>query len=157
MFNIVNYLFLGITIFKTVDLKRQDNISIFFKMKQIITLLILISVTAVVTAQVNQQVKINQEAQFPGGDQAMIQYVYKNIKWPDETKGRVIIDEMIISLDVLPDSSTANITVLKKVGYGVDEAVVSLIKDVKFVPSVQNGTTVKMNIMLNIPVQVRNQ
>lgn len=107
-------------------------------------------------SQVNQQVNIAQEAQYPGGDQALVQYVYENIKWPEATKGKLIMDEMTISLDVLPDSNITNVLVLKKVGYGIDETVVDLIKKKKFIPSIQNSTAVKMNIMVNIPIQVRN-
>jgi len=107
-------------------------------------------------SQVNQKVVVNQEAQFPGGDQAIIQYIYQNIGWPDATKGNLIMDEMTISLDVLPDSSATNIIVLKKVGYGIDEIVVELIGKAKFIPSIQNGIAVKMNIMLIVPIQVRN-
>ena len=107
-------------------------------------------------SQVNQEVKINQEAQFPGGDQALVQYIYQNIKWPEATKGNLIMDEMNISLDVLPDSNSTNVVVLKKVGFGIDEEVVRLIKKSKFIPSIQNGTPVKMNLMIVIPIQVRN-
>lgn len=107
-------------------------------------------------SQINQQVVVNQEAQFPGGDQALVQYVYQNIKWPEETKGHLIMDEMTISLDVLPDSVITNIVLLKKVGYGIDEIVVDLIKKLKFIPSIQNGIAVKMNIILVVPIQVRN-
>jgi len=107
-------------------------------------------------SQVNQVVKVNQEAQFPGGDQALVSYIYNNIKWPDATKGKTIIDEMNISLDVLPDSSAVNIVVLKKVGMGIDEIVVDLIKKAKFIPSIQNNTAVKMNLMFIVPIQVRN-
>lgn len=107
-------------------------------------------------SQVNQEVKINQEAQFPGGDQALVQYIYQNIKWPEATKGNLIMDEMNISLDVLPDSNSTNIVVLKKVGFGIDEEVIRLIKKSKFIPSIQNGTAVKMNLMFVIPIQIRN-
>lgn len=123
--------------------------------KHIVTFLFL-GIAFSLFSQVNQQVQVNQEAQFPGGDQALVQYIYQNIKWPDATKGNVIIDEMTITLDVLPDSSAINVVALKKVGFGIDEAVVNLIKKAKFVPSIQNNTAVKMNIMFNIPIQVRN-
>ena len=125
-------------------------------MKKIITLSILIFISTLAFSQVNQQVQIVQEAQYPGGDQALVQYIYENIKWPDATKGNLIMDEMTISLDVLPDSTVSNVLALKKVGYGIDEVVVEMIKKQKFIPSIQNNTAVKMNIMINIPIQVRN-
>ncbi len=125
-------------------------------MKTNILFFVLIFFTTFSFSQVNQQVKVNQEAQYPGGDQALVQYIYQNIKWPEATKGKLVMDEMTISLDVLPDSSAINVLALKKVGFGIDEAVVELIKKAKFIPSVQNNTAVKMNIMVNIPIQVRN-
>lgn len=124
--------------------------------KKVFLFLIFAGFSFSVFSQVNQQVTINQEAQYPGGDQVLIQYIYQNIKWPDATKGKLVMDEMTISLDVLPDSSAINVLALKKVGFGIDEVVVELIKKAKFVPSIQNNTAVKMNIMVNIPIQVRN-
>jgi hypothetical protein len=135
-----------------------DFVSIYksFEMKKYFTVFIFIATSLSAFSQVNQQVQINQEAQFPGGDQALIQYIYQNIKWPDETKGKVVIDEMTISLDVLPDSSVTNVLALKKVGFGIDQVVLDLIKKAKFIPSIQNNTAVKINIMVIIPIQVRN-
>lgn len=124
--------------------------------KKVFLFLIFAGFSVSAFSQVNQQVTINQEAQYPGGDQALIQYIYQNIKWPDATKGKLVMDEMTISLDVLPDSSAINVLALKKVGFGIDEVVVELIKKAKFVPSIQNNTAVKMNIMVNVPIQVRN-
>ena len=125
-------------------------------MKKYIIVLLLIGVSFSLFSQVNQTVKVNQEAQFPGGDQALVQYIYNNIKWPEATKGKTVIDEMTVTLDVLPDSSAINVVALKKVGLGIDEIVVELIKKAKFIPSIQNNTAVKMNIMLSIPIQKRN-
>ena len=125
-------------------------------MKKILTFSLLIFISVISFSQVNQQVQIVQEAQYPGGDQALVQYIYQNIKWPDATKGQLIMDEMTISLDVLPDSTATNVLALKKVGFGIDEVVVEMIKKQKFIPSIQNNTAVKMNIMINIPIQVRN-
>jgi len=109
------------------------------------------------TAQTNSQVNIQQEAQFPGGDQALIKYIYENIHWPSNIKGNVINDECILSLDVRADSLIENIVFLKKVGYGIDEQISELLKRKKFIPSIQNNTPVKMNIMLTIPIQYRNK
>ncbi|MBI5542092.1 MAG: energy transducer TonB [Bacteroidia bacterium] len=125
-------------------------------MKKFLVLITFLGIAYTGFSQINQQVVVNQEAQFPGGDQALVQYIYQNIKWPDATKGNLIMDEMTISLDVLPDSSIANVVVLKKVGFGIDEVVVDMIKKKKFIPSIQNGVAVKMNVMLGVPIQVRN-
>ncbi len=102
---------------------------------------------------VNSQVVIQREAEFPGGDAAMIRYIYENLVWPEQIKGTSIDDVMIISMDVRADSLIENIVYLKKVGHGIDEQVVELLKRKKFLPSIQNGIPVKMNIVLNIPIR----
>jgi protein TonB len=108
-------------------------------------------------SQTNQQVTIQQEAQFPGGDQALIKYLYENMHWPEDIKGNVIDDQCMISLDVRADSMVENIVFLKKVGYGIDQQISELLKRKKFVPSIQNNIPVKMNIMLTIPIQYRKK
>lgn len=122
----------------------------------IITLLVLVIVnsTSLLAQQtVNSQVTIQREAEFPGGDAAMIRYIYENLVWPEQLKGTSIDDVMMISLDVRADSLIENIVYLKKVGYGIDEQVVELLKRKKFLPSIQNGIPVKMNVILNIPIR----
>ncbi|MGQ9846818.1 MAG: energy transducer TonB [Bacteroidales bacterium] len=108
-------------------------------------------------SQINSQVSIQQEAQFPGGDRSLIQYIYENIHWPENIKGNVINDQCIISVDVRSDSLIENIVFLKKVGYGIDEQISELLKRKKFIPSIQNNIPVKMSIVLTIPIQYRKK
>ncbi len=126
-------------------------------MKYVITILFLIFSIFIFSQNINSQVQIQQEAHFPGGDASLIRYIYENIRWPDNIKGNVIDDQCIISLDVRPDSLVENIVFLKKVGYGIDEQIVELLKRKKFIPSIQNNIPVKMNIVLSIPVQHRRK
>lgn len=129
-------------------------------MKTIIYLVLFLTVMVKALAQqgnVNSQVTIQQEAMFPGGDAALIKYIYENIHWPETIKGNVIDEQLILSLDVRPDSMPENFVYLKKVGYGIDEQIVEMLKRVKFIPSIQNNIPVKMNIILNIPIQYRKK
>jgi len=105
----------------------------------------------------NSEVKLQREAQFPGGEEALIKYIYENIKWPDDIKGNIIDDVSVISFDVRPDSLIENIVYLKKVGYFIDEQIAELLKRKKFIPSIQNNIPVKMNIIVNIPIQYRKK
>lgn len=118
-----------------------------------ITLFIVNSTSFFAQQTVNSQVTIQREAEFPGGDAAMVRYIYENLVWPEQLKGTSIDDVMMISLDVRADSLIENIVYLKKVGYGIDEQVVELLKRKKFLPSIQNGIPVKMNVILNIPIR----
>ena len=130
-------------------------------MKKLLFIATLSFMSVYLTAQnnssLNSQVSIQQEAQFPGGDSALIRYIYENMHWPENIKGNVINDQCMVSLDVRADSSVINLVFLKKVGYGIDEQIAELLKRKKFIPSIQNNIPVKMNIMLTIPIQYRKK
>jgi len=107
-------------------------------------------------AQVNQEVRIDREASYPGGDEAMVTYIWQNIKPTEESKGQLIMGEILVSVDVLPDGTPENFVFLQKIGMGIDEQVKELLEKQTFVSSIQNGTEVKMNILLTIPIRTRH-
>jgi len=117
-------------------------------------LLLLVFFSMMLMAQQDQEVIVNQEAQFPGGNEALIKYLWQNIKPTEQSTGQVVIGEVLISIDVLPDSSIANAVFMKKIGYGLDEQILNILKTTKFIPSIQNNTAVKMNMVLSIPIQL---
>jgi len=55
----------------------------------------------------------------------------------------------------LVDSSVTEIAVMKSIDKQVDKAITDVLKTMKFAPSVQLGTSVKMNLMINVPVRHR--
>lgn len=120
-----------------------------------IFLLLIFLLPLTLFSQVNQSVTVNQDASFPGGDAELIQYIWKNIKSTEAIKGQVISDDLMVSLDVMPDSTAKNILLLKTIGKGIDEQVIQLLKVAKFIPSVQNGIAVSMNLVFTIPIRKR--
>lgn len=117
--------------------------------------ILLISFTAYSqTDSQNMKVKMEREAHYPGGQRAMFQKIYGDIEWP-ELPAQVVDETLILSLNVMPDSTVQDITIMQAVNSKIDSAVIETIKPMKFVPSIQNSTVVKMNIMLNIPVRHR--
>ena len=102
----------------------------------------------------NMEVTTDQEAHYPDGDMAMYQYVYQNIVWPDYHE-KVFNQSLSLSFDVLPDSSLTNFVVLGSVDQKIDEAVINVMKTLKFAPYIQLGTKTKSNQMVNIPIRKR--
>ena len=102
-------------------------------------------------------VVVEQEAHYPAGEQMLYQYIYDNIKYPKQTKGKTIIGEVFLSFNVEADSTVTDISVISGVGYGIDEEVVRVLKSLKFAPSIQNRVQIKMNLMLSIPIRIRNE
>jgi len=104
---------------------------------------------------VNFSFKTEQEPYYPAGDNVLFAYFYNNIKYSDEAKAKNISGNIMISFDVMPDSSLTNIIVLSGVGFGIDEELVKLIEPLKYAPGIQSGVKTKMNVILTIPVKAQ--
>jgi outer membrane biosynthesis protein TonB len=94
-----------------------------------------------------------QDPFYPAGDQALYTYIFNNIKYSDSAKVKLVEGNVMVSFDVQPDSTLSNIIVLSGVGYGIDEEVVRLLKPLKYAPGIMNGTKVKMNTIITVPVR----
>ncbi len=133
-------------------------------MKTIISFLILILFPLLIFSQDNKDTQKNpkdinftvtkqQEPFYPKGDKDLFLYIWKNIKYSDSAIAKKVDGNVMISFDVLPDSSLSGIVVLSGVGYGIDEQVAGLFAPLKYAPGIMNGTNVKMNSVLTIPVR----
>lgn len=103
----------------------------------------------------NMQVVVNQEPHYPAGDQALYQLIYQQLKFPKKPKGTLINSQVILYFDVMPDSSLQNFVVMQGIEDDIDNQIIDIMKPLKFVPSVQNNTAVKMNVMYTIQVTKR--
>ncbi len=103
----------------------------------------------------NMQVTVNQEPHFPAGDEALYRLIYSELKYPEKPKGTLINGPVILYFDVLPDSSLNNIVVMQGIDDYIDNQIVNILKPLKFAPSVQNNTPVKMNVMYTIQITKR--
>jgi TonB family protein len=101
----------------------------------------------------NMSVVTDQEPFYPKGEQALYTHVLYAVKYSEEAKKKYIEGEVTLSFDVLPDSTVANPVVISGPGYGIDEEVKRVVKELKFAPAVQMGKKVKMNVMFSFPVK----
>lgn len=102
---------------------------------------------------VNFKVNYDQEAHYPAGAEAFYAYIYKNITYTDEAKQKMISGDVLVSFDVMPDSTVSNIIILSSPGCGVDEEINRLIAPLKFAPAMAKGTPMRQNMMMSIPVR----
>jgi len=103
----------------------------------------------------NMKVIVNQEPYYPAGDQKLYSLVYDKIVFPIKPKGTLINGKIVLSFDVLPDSSLTNIVVMQGIEEDIDQQVVNIFRQLKFAPSIQNSIPVKMNVMYTIQVAKR--
>lgn len=101
----------------------------------------------------NMTVVTEQEPFFPKGDIELYKYVLNAVKYSDEAKQKYIEGEVILSFDVLPDSTISNTNVISGLCCGINEEVQRVVKGLKFAPAMQNGIKMRMNVMMNFPVK----
>jgi protein TonB len=102
---------------------------------------------------------VEVEAKFPGGDVALQKYVEENLKTdilknsaPDGTY------EVMLRLIVSTDGSVSDVSSLTKVGYGIEEEVIKIIKTGPgWIPDIQKGKQVNSfkKQQLNIIVKTK--
>lgn len=101
----------------------------------------------------NMAVVTEQEPFYPKGDLELYKLVLNAVKYSDESKQKFIEGEVMLSFDVLPDSTISNTNVISGVCCGINEEVQRVVKTLKFAPAMQNGIKMRMNVMMNFPVK----
>jgi len=101
----------------------------------------------------NIAVVTEQEPFYPKGDWELYKYVLNEVKYSDEAKQKLIEGEVMLSFDVLPDSTISNTNVSSGVCCVINEEVQRVVKTLKFAPAMQNGIKMRMNVMMNFPVK----
>lgn len=98
----------------------------------------------------NYEVKMTKEAEYPGGNTALYQDLFKRMKYPAEAKEKGIKGDIMVSFFVEADSTTSEVKAMKDLGGGTKEEAERLIKETKFSPAIQNGKPVRQQMMLPV-------
>lgn len=104
---------------------------------------------AIPPSQVYQQVDQNPE--FPGGVQALFNYLSKEIRYPQVAIENNVHGTVFVEFVVMSDGSINDVEVKKGVGYGCDEEAVRVIKAMpKWEPGHLEGKPV--NVKFTLPI-----
>lgn len=97
-----------------------------------------------------QMVEIMPE--FPGGEQKLLQYISKNVKYPQIARESGIKGRVFVSFVIEPNGSVSNVKVLKGgIGGGCDEEAMRVVKAMpKWKPGIQNGKAVRVSYIIPI-------
>ncbi len=94
---------------------------------------------------------VEQMPQFPGGESALMEYVSKNVVYPEEAKEKEIQGRVFIGFVVEKDGSIGEVKVLRGIGGGCDEEAVRVIKGMpKWKPGIKDGKPVRVSYMMPI-------
>lgn len=100
----------------------------------------------------NMDVIYTSDAVCDFGELLMYKNIYDGIVYTEDAKKSNLNDTTIISFDVNFDDSLSSFIFINKVGYGIDEQIVEIIKAIKFRAAIANGIKVRQNIILKIPI-----
>ncbi len=97
-------------------------------------------------------VVVEEPATFPGGMEAMYDYIGKNLKYPELAKEKDIQGRVFVQFVIEKDGSITNVKCLRGIGGGCDEAAMEVVKNMpKWQPAKQRGKEVRCQF--NLPIK----
>lgn len=92
---------------------------------------------------------VDEMPQYPGGEKAMMEYVAKNVKYPQEAKDKEIQGRVFVGFIVEKDGSVNEVKVLRGIGGGCDEEAVRVVSSMpKWKPGIKDGKPVRVSYMM---------
>jgi TonB family protein len=97
--------------------------------------------------------RVDNEPTYPGGMDALIQFLVKNIKYPEQAKKDSVTGKVITTFIVETDGSVTNVKVIRGIGHGCDEEAVRVVSMMpRWNPgSLSDGK--KVRVQFNLPIQ----
>ena len=106
-----------------------------------------------VVAEKNQQVfdVVEQMPEYPGGMQALFEYLSQNIAYPEDAKQQKIEGRVIATFVVETDGSISNVEVVKPAFPSLDAEAVRVLSGMpKWSPGMQSGKVVRVKYTVPI-------
>lgn len=83
--------------------------------------------------------------EFPGGLEALVEYLSNNLKYPDEARTNGITGKVYLRFTVEKTGTIGDVIILKDIGGGCGEEAVRVVKSMpKWRPGMQNGKPVRV-------------
>ncbi|MDD2575909.1 MAG: energy transducer TonB [Bacteroidales bacterium] len=101
---------------------------------------------------------VENEAEFPGGVEAMNRFMAENIKYPTLAKQKNIEGKVIISFIVEKNGTLSDIRTIKDIGEGCGDEGLRIVKLMpKWKPAKQKGQPVRQQFLLPISFVLTNK
>ena len=119
----------------------------------VLALLLIVNTNAMAQNKRAANDKVLEKAEvmpeFPGGEQAMMDYVSKNVVYPNEAQEKGISGRVLVSFVIEKDGSISEAKVVKGIGGGCDEEAVRVVKAMpKWKPGKDKGKPVRVSYMM---------
>lgn len=94
---------------------------------------------------------VDQRPQYPGGDQAMYNYLGKEVVYPELARSMGVEGRVFVQFVVNKDGSLDAVHVVKGIGAGCDEEALRVVKNFpRWIPGEQDGKPVYVRMVLPI-------
>ncbi|MBS1501685.1 MAG: TonB family protein [Bacteroidetes bacterium] len=101
---------------------------------------------------------VEEEPSFPGGQDAFIKYLSKNIHYPAVARENGVQGKVFLSFVCEKDGSLTDIKVVRGIGSGCDDEAVRVLKNSpKWTPGVQNGKHVRVAYTIPITFALQSE
>ena len=95
---------------------------------------------------------VEENPGFPGGDEARIQYLQSNMKYPTMARESGIQGKVYVTFVVEKNGNVTDVKILRGIGGGCDEEAIRVVKAMpKWTPGKQRGKAVR--VQFNLPIQ----
>ena len=103
-------------------------------------------------------VAVEQQAEFPGGQGALMKFLSNNIRYPETAQQNDIQGRVIVKFVVEKDGSIGNVTVVKGVDRDLDREAIRVVKKMpRWQPGKNNGVAVRSYFNLPVTFRLQNQ
>ena len=109
-----------------------------------------------VVSQTNQKVfdTVEQMPEYPGGMQAMIEFLQTNMKYPEDAAKQKVEGRVMVQFVVETDGSVSDVHVAKQVFPSLDAEAVRVVQAMpKWTPGKEKGKVVR--VKYNLPIVFR--
>ena len=94
---------------------------------------------------------VEEMPQFPGGETKLMEYIAKNLTYPQEARDKGIDGRVFVAMVIEKDGSVSNVKVLRGIGGGCDEEAVRVISALpKWKPGKMKGEPVPVSYQIPI-------
>lgn len=99
---------------------------------------------------------VEQMPEFPGGQEAMMKFISKNVKYPENAKENNVEGKVLLKFVISNQGEIRDIEVINKIkyGYGLEEEAIRVLKKMpRWTPGKQNGKPV--NVYFTLPISFK--
>lgn len=94
---------------------------------------------------------VDEEASFPGGEDALNSYISSHLQYPEQAKEEKISGTVVIKFCVEKDGSISGVKILRDIGGGCGKEAQRVVKNMpKWIPARMNGEKIRREVILPI-------